>query len=119
MRRQRLRHEADFHIRFDAAFEIGVENLVVDRPVINRAAVRVFLVGAGRTPFQRIRAIAAGEQMMGAEINLRLPEVAEFRQQFFPVFHVGVIRLVRAEETPDRRHFADRFSGVHHDGDGK
>ena len=119
MRRKRLRHETDLHVRFDAAFNIGVENLVVDRPVVNRLAVRVFLVGAGRTPLQRIRAVAAGEQMMRAEINLRPAELAEFGQQFFPVLHVGVIRLIRAEKTPDRRQFANRLGRVHCDGDGK
>ena len=80
MRRQRLRHETDLHIGLDAAFEVGVENLVVDRPVVNRIAVRVLLVGAGGTPFERIRAVAAGEQMVGAEINLRSAELAKFRQ---------------------------------------
>ena len=119
MRRERLGHEADFHVRFDAALEIRVENPVVDRPVVIGCAVGVFLVGAGRTPFQRVRAIAAGEQMMRAEINLRLAELAEFGQQFLAVLHVGVIRLVRAEEPPDRRQFPDWPGGVHRDGDGK
>ena len=52
---------------------------------------------------------------MAAKINLRPAELAEFAEQFLAVLHVGVIRLVRAEETPDRRQLRDRPGGVHRD----
>ncbi len=119
MGRERLRHETNFHVRFHAAFEISVENLVVDCPVVNRVAVRVLLVGAGRTPFQRIRAVAAREQMMAADENLRPAKLSKFSKKFPAVLHVSVIRLVIAEETPDWRQLPDRLGGIYGDRNGK
>ena len=49
---------------------------------------------------------------MRAEINLRPTELAEFAEELFPVLHVGIIRLIRAKETPDRCQLTLRLAGV-------
>ena len=67
LHRHRLRHEADLDVRLDAALEIGVEDAVDDRPVVDRLAAGIFGVGVGRSPLQRRRAVAGDQQAVGAE----------------------------------------------------
>ena len=108
-------------VGFDAAGEISVEDAIDDGPIVDRFAVGVFAVGAGRAPFEGWSAIAGAEEVVGAEVDLggrRLgirgwglgagdwkggagAELAEFGDELLAVFHVGVVRLVGAEETPD------------------
>ena len=114
-----LGHEPDFHVRFDSAFQIRVENVIKDRPVVNRIALRIFAVGACRTPLQRRRAVAGSQQIVRAEIHSLRRELAEFADQLLAVFHGGIIRFVGSEEPPDRMQFADGFAGIHANGDTK
>src|SRR5262249_54360966 len=50
--RERLGHETDLDVGTDAVLQVGVENAVEDGPVIDRFALGVFVIYAGRTPFQ-------------------------------------------------------------------
>ena len=111
-------HEADFRVRAQAVFQVSVKDAVQDGPVVNRLAGGVFVVGAGGTPFEGGGAVAGVEQIMGAEENgAGGPQPAQFADEFPAVLHVGVIRLVGAEEAPDGTKFAGGFGGVHLDFD--
>jgi hypothetical protein len=110
--RQRLRHEADLYVRLDVALEVRVEDAVDDRPVVDRLAARVFRVGVGASPLQRGRAVAGGEQVVRAEERVLRPDLAELGQQLLAVLHVGVVRLIAAEETPDGVKRGDRLLQV-------
>jgi hypothetical protein len=98
--REVLWHEADLHVRSYAAFEVSVENAIEKGPVIHGLPLSPLPVSAGGTPFEGRRSIARREQIVGAEVNAS--EFAEFGEQLLAVLHVGVVRLVRAEEAPDR-----------------
>ena len=41
------------------------------------------------------------------------PQLPKLREQLFAVLHVGVIRLVAAEEPPYRPQFTFRLGGIH------
>src|SRR5205085_4939323 len=56
---------------------------------------------------------------VGAEIDLFRSEGAELGNEFGAVLHVGVVRLVRAEEAPDWLEVALWGRGVHSDGNGE
>ena len=116
---QRLRHETDFHIRPDSLLAIGVKNPIQNRPVVNWVSLRILGIGAGRTPLERRRAVAAGQQIMRAEINLIGRQCAKFAEQFLSVRPGGVVRFVRAEVSPGRTPMTLRFVHVDLDGDGK
>ena len=97
-----------------AAFQVGVEDAVEDRPVVNRVALGVLAVSAGGTPLQRRRAVAGGQQIVRAEINLlAAPSSPSSAEQLLAVLHVGVVRLVGAEEPPDGTQLAFGLGGVH------
>ena len=113
--RQLLGHEPDLHVGLHAALEVGVEDAVDDRPVVDRLAVGVLGVGVGRAPLQGRGAVAGGEQVVRAEVDLLRAELAEFGEQLLAVLHVGVVRLVGAEEPPDRLEVAAGLVGP--DGD--
>src|SRR5439155_17178957 len=119
VRAERLGHEADLHVRFQVAFQIGVENAIYNRPVVNRFAAGVLAVSAGGTPLQRGRSIAAGEQMVAADVYLRTAKLPELGEQLLAVLHISVVRLIVAEEAPDGRQFADGLCGIHTDSNGK
>lgn len=59
LHRQRFRHETNLHVRPDAALKIGVENAVHDFPIVNRISLRVLGVGIGRSPLERVGALAS------------------------------------------------------------
>ncbi len=109
---QGLRHEAQFDVRLDAALQVGVEDAVDDGPAIDRPALGVFGVDIGRSPLQGRRAVAAGHEIMRAEIDVARRQLAKIGQQGAAVFHGGVVRLVGTEEAPDRLGLADDVSGI-------
>ena len=113
--RQRLRHEPDLHVGLHATLQVGVEDAVDDRPVVDRLALAVLGVGVGAAPLERGRAVSGVEEVVGAKIHLRRPELAERREQLAAVLHVGVVRLVRSEEAPDWLQLATAGGGVHLD----
>ena len=116
--RERLGHETDFRVWPHAVFEIGIEDMVQDGPVIDRLALRVLAVSAGGAPLERWCAIARGQQVVSAEIDPFRREGAEFGEQLLAILHRGVIRLIRAEEPPDGAQLAFCLSGIDADGDG-
>ena len=102
------------HVWFGGRVEVGVENPVQDGPVVNRPA---FGVLARKCPLNPISTRACRRPMFSRlcvrkKTCLR-PKPAEFRQQFFAVLHIGVVRLVRAEETPDGTQRAFGIGRVH------
>jgi hypothetical protein len=115
MGRQRLGHEADLDIGPDAVGQIGVEQPVEDRPVIDRPPLGVLGIDIGAAPLQGRRAITGVQQVVGAEIDAPGLERAQVAEQLAAVLHGRVVRLVGAEEPPDRPQLADRLGGV--DGD--
>ena len=115
--RQRLGHEADLDERLHLAFEVGVDDAIDDRPVVDRLAVRVLGVGVGRSPLQRRRAVARRQQVVRADVDRHRAELGEFGQQLLAVLHVGVVRLVVAEPRPHGLHRRDPLSGVDLDDD--
>ena len=100
--RKVLRHETNLDVWTNAALEVSVEYVVENFPIVDGLAVGVFRVGAGGTPFERGCAVAGGEEIVCAKINGLWRERAEFVDEFRAVFHVGVVGLVGAEESPDR-----------------
>ena len=79
-------HEADLRVGMQAALEIGVEDAVDDRPVVNGVALGVLAIGTGRAPLQSGGSIAAREQVMRAEIDGPRPKLAQFAEEFLPSF---------------------------------
>ena len=65
-RRQRLRHEAELHERLHLARHVGVDDLVEDRPVVDRPAVGILGVDVRRTPLEGVLAVARREQVVHA-----------------------------------------------------
>jgi hypothetical protein len=118
--RQGLWHEADLNVGLDVPLQVGVEDPVDDGPVVDRLALAVLGVGTGGAPLEGRRAVAGGEQVVGAEERLRQPatEPAELAEELFAVLHIGVVRLVGTEEPPDRPQVAGRLVRLHLDGDG-
>jgi hypothetical protein len=110
--RQILRHETNLRVWPHPAFEIGVEDAVKNRPIINRLPVRFLAMRAGRTPFQRRRPVAGRQQIVRAKINLLWREVPEFADELLAMLHVSIVRLIRAKEPPDRFQFAARLRGI-------
>jgi len=117
--RKLLRHETNLRVRPHAAFKIRVEDTVHDGPVVDRSALGILAIRAGGTPLQRRRPIAGREQVVRAKEDLLRRELAEFADQLLPVLHVGVIRLVRAEEAPDGFQLGNGLCGIDCDGDGE
>lgn len=115
MGRQGLGHEADLHIGPDPVGQIGVEQVVEDRPVIDRAALGVLGIDIGAAPLQGGGPVAGVEQVVGAEIDRLGRQGSQMAQQLAAVLHGRVVRLVGPEEPPDRPQLADRLAGV--DGD--
>ena len=113
-------HEADLRVRPHAVGQIDVKDTVKDCPVVNRFAVGVLVINAGGTPLERGRSITSAKQIVRAEVNVTGPESTEFTNEFLSVFHVGIVRLVRTEHTPDRFHLPKRFTciddNVHREG---
>ena len=109
---ERLRHEPDLHVGPHAVGPVGVEDPVHDRPVVDRVPLRILGIGVGASPFQRGRAIAAGEQVVRAEIDLIVPQLPQFRDQLPPVLPIGIVRLIRPKKPPYRLHGPDRFIGL-------
>ena len=114
---ERLRHEPDLRVGLEAALQVGVEDAVDDRPVVDRLALRVLGVGVGAPPLEGGRAVAGVEEVVGAEVDLRRAELAQRREQLASVLHVRVVRLVRPEEPPDRTQLAAACAGLDLDRD--
>ena len=115
--RQRFGHEADLDERLHLALDVSVEDAIDDRPVVDRPAGGVFSVGVGRSPFQRRRAVAGRQQVVRADEHGDGTERRQLREQLLAVLHVGVVRLVVAEERPHRRHRRAARVGVDPDRD--
>ena len=84
------------------ALDIGVEDPVHDRPVVDRVAVRILGIGVGRAPFERGLAIAGGQQIVGADVRRGAGGGGQVAQQLPAIVGVGVVRLVIAEPVPHR-----------------
>ena len=115
--RHRLGREPDLHVRPRPGLHIGVEDAIRDRPVVHRSAGAVLGVGVGAGPLQARHAVAAAQQVVATDVHrgVRRAEPTQLADQFLPVGHVGVVRLVVAEEPPDRLQVSARVGGV--DGD--
>ena len=100
-----------------AALQVRVEDPVDDGPVVAGPPVRVFGVGVRAAPLEGRRAVPGVEQVVGPEVDRARPELAEGREQLPAVLHGGVVRLVAAEEAPDRRERAERRLQVDADRD--
>ena len=88
---------------------IGIEDAVGDGPVVDRLAGRVLGVGVGGAPLERGLAVAGHQQAVDAHVDRHGAERRDFGQQLLAVLHVGVVRLIVAEEGPDR---LQRFVGL-------
>jgi hypothetical protein len=102
--RERFGHKSDLDQRLHSTFDISVDDAVDDRPIVTWLAGGVFGIGVGRTPFERRRPVAGREQVVRPYVDWRGAERRKLREELLAVFHVSVIRLVIAEETPDRLH---------------
>ena len=69
LHRQRFGHEADLDQRLHLPFDVGIEDPVDDRPVVDRLAVRIFGVGVGRAPLERGCAVAGRQQVVGPDVD--------------------------------------------------
>ena len=115
--RQRLRHEADLHVRFQAALEVSVEDAVNDRPVVMGPPLCVLGVSVRRAPLQGRRAVPGGQQVVGPYEN-RLPAKGrEVRQQCLTI-HISVVWLVISEEPPGGTQLPSGPGRVERDRDG-
>ena len=101
MRGERLRHEPDLHQRLHVALDVGVEDAVGDGPVVDWPARGVFGVGIGRAPLEGGFAIARDQQAVDAHVDGHGAERGELGEELAAIFHVSVVGLVVAEETPD------------------
>ncbi len=68
---ERLRHEADLRVGLEPALQVGVEDAVDDRPVVDGPALGVLGVGVRAAPLQGGRSVAGVEEVVGAEVDLR------------------------------------------------
>ena len=82
--RQRLRHEADLDERLHLALDVGVEDAIDDRPVVDRPAVRVFGVGVGRSPLEGGRAVARRQQVVREPLSAGTPPPSSCSPQGAP-----------------------------------
>ena len=114
-----LGHEADFDIGANAVISIGVEDLIDDRPIVNRIAVFVFTIHIGGAPFQGGSTVAGAHQIVRAKVDFLLAHFAKLSQQLPAVFHRGVVRFVRAPKTPNRLEFSLLRRGVDLDMNGE
>ena len=64
-----------------AAFQVGVEDAVHNRPVVHRPPLRVLPVGVGRSPLEGRSAIARREQVVCAEVDAPGRELPELREK--------------------------------------
>ena len=103
MRGERLGHEADLHQRPHLALHVGVEDPVDDRPVVDRLARRVLGVGVRRAPLQRGRAVAGGQQVVGADVDRLRAERGQFATAAScrPSCRCSSARRGRRTPTPD------------------
>ena len=115
--RERLRHEPDLRVWLQAAVPVGVEDAVEGAPVVDRPALGVLGVGIGAAPLEGGRAVAGGEQVVGAEVDRERAELAQLRDQLPAVLHGRVVGLVRPEEAPDRLELSQRPRGIDLDRD--
>ena len=95
--------EADFHVGLGADVVVGVKDFVEDGPAVDGFAGGVLGVGVGGAPFEAGRAVAGGEEVVGAEEGGGEwgAGVGEFLDDFFAEGAVSVIRLVVSAEAPD------------------
>ena len=98
--RQGLRHEADLDERLHLALDVGVDDAIHDRPVVDRPSGRVFGVGVRRSPLQGVLAVTRRQQVVRADEHGDRTELGQFLEQLLAVGRVGVVRLVVAERTP-------------------
>ncbi len=113
---ERLGHEADLDQRLHAALDVAVEDAVKDGPVEARAAGGVFGVGVGRSPLQSRRAVAGDQEIVGPHVDRHGTQLGELRQELAAVLHVGVVRLVVAEEGVHGPQLAPGLPRVNADG---
>ncbi len=101
-RRQVSRHETNLHVRPDTVGPVGIEHFIENCPIVDRIAALVLAIRIGGSPLQCGSTIAGSKQIMRAKVNGLGLQRAKFAQQLSAVRHRSVIRLVRAEESPDR-----------------
>lgn len=99
----------------DAPRSVRVDDRVDDLPVVDGCAVR-FGAGVRAALFEVGSAVAAGQQVVGAEIDLAGPQRAKGREQRSAVAGGRVVRLVGTEEPPDRRQGSNAAARVDMDG---
>src|SRR5205807_469661 len=88
---------------------------VEDGPIIDRITVGIFPVCAGRTPFERWGSVTGCQEVVGAKISCFRSEPAQLAEEFSAIFHVGIVRLVRAKESPNRTQLTLEARSVHMD----
>src|SRR5439155_3088194 len=115
--RKIFRHETNLDVRSHAAFKISTKDAVENRPVVNRIALSVLVVGARGTPLERWRAVAGGKKVVRAEVNTLGRKFTEFPNELPPILHVRVVRFVSTEKAPDGLQLAFGLRGVNVDSD--
>ena len=114
---ERLGHEADLRVGLEPPLQVGVEDAVHDRPVVDRLPLGVLGVRVRAPPLEGGRSVPGVEEVVGAEVHLGRPEPAQRREQLPAVLHVRVVRLVRPEEPPDRMQVPAARPGIDLDRD--
>ena len=112
---ERFGHEADFDDGLNTGGVERIEDVVEDRPVVNRFAVFVLGVGVSRAPLEGGGAVAGGQQIVDADVHGRSTERGQLAEKFLAVRRVGVVGLIVAEVVPDWAEGACGLIGVHMD----
>ena len=94
-------HETELSQRFHTPLNVGVEDAVHNLPMIDGVAVGIFRVHVGGTPFEGCSSVAGAHQIVCPNMNRNRAEGGQFRQQFLTIFHVGEVRFIIAEPSPD------------------
>src|SRR5580658_9869487 len=89
MRRERFGHEADFDDGSDAGGVRRIEDMVEDRPAVNKFAVFILGIDVGRAPLQGGGAVASSKQIVDADVRRHWTERGQFAEKFFSVRRVG------------------------------
>ena len=112
-------HEAEFDHGADAGGPVGVEDTVEECEVVDGFAGGVEGVDVGGAPLELGDAVAAGEQVVCADVDGDGREVVEFGEELAAAGGGGVVGLVVAEPTVDGFDGGDGVVKLDHDGDGR
>lgn len=116
---ERLGHEADLGVGPHAAGEVGVEDGVEDLPVVDGSPRGVFRIGVGRSPLERGRAVAGGEQVVGAEVDPPRTQFTQLAEKLLTVRHRRVVGLVGPKKPPHVGQRSEIARRVHADPHGE